>query len=380
MKLGKLEVLKHKKYPIVAVKFNGKHLFYIEDDGRSIADIIREKKAKKPVVKNNRAVKMIAGGLVALTLFSAVAFGCAQNNNNSIESQQTTVQTQNASSLDFVSMSYGSKTYLTLEEDDLLELIEQAMKEVDAEYVNNGNKTVFNVNDNEYSQFTKYDILGILQTESSLRLIEIKDKDGNIFDVNNYERFYGKDAEGVVYYGPGMMSKTAVEYIVNQDRLAVNNFDNYEYFNIEGKQIKITYENLNPYDYVINSGAKTKKEIQRALKECISLNVKSIYVSLNRFVKDNVKVGTHDTELEILNKYDQLKELTTIEKQKAYAYIAYNNGPTKVRDSMLNGTLYAKHTSGENKGKYIINVNYAEKVHAYADDFYQKLLGQASFD
>lgn len=397
MKLGKLEIVKHKKYPVVAVKFNGKPLFYIENDGRSIADIIREsleKRAEKknqPVVKNCRLRKIVAGSMVAVTLATSVLFGCANIGNQPTDTTQETIQTQSgntqktlgeiqASSLDFTTMQYKSKTYLTLEEDDFLALIEQCMEEVDKEYVENGNKTVFNSKDTEYSQFTKYDILGLLQTESSLRLIEIKDEDGNIFDVNNYERFYGKDAAGVIYYGPGMMSEGAVDYIVNQDRLTVNNFKNYDSFKIGDKQVKITYENINPYDYVINSNATTKKEVKQALKENLCLNIKSIYVFLNRLVKDNVKIGTHDEGMAQLKKYAELADLSDEDKQKAYAYIAYNNGTSIAKTALMNGALFDKYTTGEDAGKYIINVKYADRVYNYANDFYEKLSGNNLID
>ena len=345
-------------------------------------------KNKQAVIKNKRILIGLASGIVASVVLATsliTGINAIKNNENSDREyyKQTALESGNSSKkkpshhnsnennemLDFYTMQYGSKTYLALKEEDLLKLIEQAMKEVDDEYIANGNKTVFNSKDSEYSQFTKYHILGLFFTESSLRLLEVKDDSKEIFNVDNYARFYGTDRAGVVYYGPGMMSEETVNYIVKTDRLQVNNFSNYEYIKIDGKQVKITYENLNPYDYVIQSGAKTQAEVEQALKECIMLNVKSIYIYLNRIVKDNVKAGTHDEELKKLESYSEFKNLTTEEKQIAFALIGYNNGPTITRSNMLSNKLFAKHTTGENAGQYVLNVAYASKVMNKANEY-----------
>ncbi|MBQ8615080.1 MAG: hypothetical protein IJ415_00715 [Clostridia bacterium] len=345
-------------------------------------------KNKQAVIKNKRILIGLASGIVASVVLATsliTGINAIKNNENSDREyyKQTALESGNSSKkkpshhnsnennemLDFYTMQYGSKTYLALKEEDLLKLIEQAMKEVDDEYIANGNRTVFNSKDSEYSQFTKYHILGLFFTESSLRLLEVKDDSKEIFNVDNYARFYGTDRAGVVYYGPGMMSEETVNYIVKTDRLQVNNFNNYEYIKIDGKQVKITYENLNPYDYVIQSGAKTQAEVEQALKECIMLNVKSIYIYLNRIVKDNVKAGTHDEELKKLESYSEFKNLTTEEKQIAFALIGYNNGPTITRSNMLSNKLFAKHTTGENAGQYVLNVAYASKVMNKANEY-----------
>ena len=95
---------------------------------------------------------------------------------------------------------------------------------------------------------------------------------------------------------------------------------------------------------------------------------------------DNVKIGTHDEGMAELKKYAELADLSDEDKQKAYAYIAYNNGTSKAKTALMNGTLFDKYTTGENAGKYIINVKYADKVDAYAKDFYEKLSGNNLID
>lgn len=335
---------------------------------------MKNNKNKKAKIKNKRLIIGISSVILATSILIGTGIGIAESKKSikddyvqsdtkpKKKNETTKVETSKNDELNFYCDNYGDKNYLFLEEEDLLVLIEQAMQEVDDEYVKNGNKNVFNSLDKEYSQFTKYHILGLLFTESSLRLLEIKDESKSIFNVNNYARFYGTDKDGNIYYGPGMMEKKTVDYIVNTDRLEVNNFRNHEFFTIDGKQVKITFDNLNPYDYVLNSDAKTRIEIEQALKECIMLNVKSIYVYLNRLVKDNVKAGTHDEELKKLLEYTQFGDLSVEEKQISYALIAYNNGPTITRDAMVNKKLFNKYTEGENAGKYIINVKYANKV------------------
>lgn len=328
--------------------------------------IIKNKRILKGVIVGTMAASIFVGGIVGLS-------ACSEDKNIVKENQITTsekvthnnIKTEN-NQLDFYSIKYGDKTYLTIDEEDMLDIIEKSMKEVDEEYVKNGNKTVFNSQDKEYSQFSKYDILGLLYTESSLRLLEVNDKNKGSFNVQNYSRFHGQDAQGVVYNGPGMMNKEAVEYIVNNDRLVVNNFKEHDHIKINNKQVKISFENLNPYDYVIQSEAKTEKEIKKALEECLSLNTKCIYIYLNRLVKDNVKAGTHDVELNILKKYGEFKNLSTEEKQIAFAMIAYNNGPSVTRNKMLEGKLFEK----DKEGNYLINVKYASKVRGYSQEYY----------
>lgn len=369
MKIGKLEIKKHKKYPVIAVNFNGKNLFYIE------------KTPKKPCVKSKHTeLKIVALFAAGVTLFTGISMAMLDDeistqDSNKSSSQVATVKDNKISSLNFKSEPYGDKHYLTLDEKDLLMLIEEAMKEVDEEYLNNGNKTVFDVKDNVYSQFTKYDILGLLCQESTLRLIELKDENKSIFNTNNYQRFYGVDAKGVIYYGPGMMSEETVKYIVEQDRHATNHFKDYQYFEIDGKKVEITFENLNPYDYVMNSGAKTQLEVKKALAECISYNAKCIYVYLNRLVKDHVKAGTHDKELQVLESYSEFKNLSTQSKQVAIALIAYNNGPTIVYDRMMNGTLFEK----DEEGNHIVNVKYAKGVFNHTNNYIDQFGTEFSF-
>ncbi len=327
------------------------------------------------IIKRKYKLKRIIAGTLLASMCLGTALGCAIHKDktdcvdNDIKVSQTQAAAPQIQQDDFYVDNYGDEYYLYADKQYLLGLIEEAMAEVDAEYLSNGNRTIFNVEDDKYSQFDKYDILGLLFTESSLRLIEIKDKKNGAFNVDNYERFYGKDEEGVIYYGPGMMSEVAVKYIIDQDRIGVNKFENPDHIEINGKDVKISFENHNPYDYIIQSGAKTKKEIKTALEECLLLNVKTIYIYLNRLVKDNVKAGTHDDKLQALESYAQFKHLTREEKQIAYGLIAYNNGAGVTNKHMLNGTMFDKYTEGENKGKYIINVEYAKKVMNYAKEF-----------
>lgn len=325
-------------------------------------------KKHTPFIKNKKALLGISSAVLAVSIFigSAANLIGSRRDSDDVKDDYEITNIEDSDNikddLNFGTIPYKGKTYLTLQEEDLLTLIEQALAEVDEEYVSNENKTVFNSKDEEYSQFTPYDILGLLFTESTFRLLEVKDKKAGIYNVDNYARFYGIDEKGVIYYGPGMMNKDAIKYIIQQDRQNVNNFNNPDYIQIDGKSVQISFENINPYDYVIKSGAVSEQEVKQALKESILLNIKCIYITLNRFVKDNVKSGTHDYELKILNSYKQFNNLTIEEKQKVYAFIAYNNGPTKTRSNMLNGTLFDKYTEGENKGEYIVNFAYGSKV------------------
>ena len=333
-----------------------------------------QNQARNIIIKKRRNLQKLIAGTLLVSMCLGTALGCAihKDKNDSFDDIKAT-NTQEVVSKkeisDFYIDNYGDEFYLCADKQYLLDLIEEAMAEVDAEYLSNGNRTIFDVEDTKYSQFDKYDILGLLFTESSLRLIEIKDKKNGAFNVDNYERFYGEDEEGIIYYGPGMMSAEAVKYIIDQDRIAVNKFENPDYLKINGKDVKISFENHNPYDYIIQSGAKTKKEIKTALEECILLNVKTIYIYLNRLVKDNVKVGTHDDKLNALESYAQFKHLTREEKQIAYGLIAYNNGAGDTNKYMIAGKLFDKYTEGKHKGEYILNVEYAKKAMNYAKEF-----------
>lgn len=365
MKIGKLEIKKHKQKPISAVRYNGNTLFYIETS---------KKDKRSASIKNKKLLTGIVAGTIATSLFVGGLVGCVSNSKeipNKVESSITAVNQNNVNdeTLNFKTMQYGDKTFLTLDEEDLLELIELSMFEVDKEYLDNKSTACFASGDSEYSHFTKYHILGLLQTESSFRLLEIKDANGDLFSLDNHASFVGTDKQGVIYHGPGMMNSDTVDYIVNKDRNEVNKFKNYNHFKIDGKDVEITFDNLNPYNYVLASNASTKEEVQQALKESIILNVKCIYTYLNRIVKNSVKEGTHDAELEKLNSYSQFKSLSETEKQIAFALIGYNNGPAKSRTALMDGSLFDKVAESENNGEYKINVKYAKKVMEKAGEF-----------
>lgn len=322
-----------------------------------MANKIDKNKIIQAVIKNSKDITKIVVLSLVVSAVVGVA-GCVGN--EIIEKNNTKVeQSYKDEDLDFyVIENFDGKDYLSLREGDLLRLIETAINEVDEEYLQNGCTPVFDVKDKEFSLFDKYDILGIFQQESSFRLLELKDGKKGIFNISNYAKFQGVDSEGVKYNGPGMMSAQAVRYVVENDRQQTNGFTNFDKFTINDKEVEISFDNLNPYDYVIRSGAKTQEEIESALSECIILNAKSVYITLNRFVKDYVKAGTHDTELDILNSYKQFKNLSVEERQKAFALICYNNGGSISYSSMVNGKLFEKNEQGD----YIINVGYAKLV------------------
>ena len=263
--------------------------------------------------------------------------------------------------LDFQAMKYGGTYYLTLEKKDMLMLIKKALNEVDKEYVENGNKTVFAECDSKYSYFDEYHILGMMTTETDLRMIELKDAD-KLFDVNNYKRYCDVNY-GVVYNGLGMMNSTTLKYLKETDRQQVNKFEDYEYLPVANTKVKLEFENLNPYDYVLASQPQTEYQYKKCLAENIMFSAKCSYIYLNRIVKDNIKKGTHDKGYNTLMSYSQLSQYSNKEKQIYFGLLGYNQGPNDTYISMVNGGLFDKDIQGD----YVNNLNYPLETFDHAN-------------
>ena len=297
---------------------------------------------------------------------------------NSENKFQTNVVVQNKtygeinySKLNFKAMTYGGTCYLTLDKQDMLTLIAKAINEVDNEYVKNGNKTVFAEGDSCYSYFDEYYLLGMMTTETDLRMIKLKDKDF-LFNIDNYERYSDKH-NGVEYNGLGMMNKNAIEYIKNTDRKKVNNFNNYEYLQVGNTNVKLTCENLNPYDYVLSKNPQTENEFKQCLAENIMFTTKCSYIYLNRIVKDNVKKGTHDDGYNALMSYSQLNKYSNKEKQIFFGLLGYNQGPSVTYNSMLNMELFAKDANGEHVNNVEYSIETFEHAHELRAEFGKEL-------
>jgi len=266
-------------------------------------------------------------------------------------------KTNNYDYLDFEIMDYRGKSYLTLNKEDMLSLIKQAMLELDDEYIDNGATSVFSITDTVYSHFTPEHIYGLMSTETDFRILEIKDKNKGVYKTSNYKSFHG-ESKGIIYHGLGMMSEKTLNYIIETDRHNVNRFENYDSIKVGDKSIKLTFDNLDAYKYVLSSGAKTESEIKKALSENIVLNVKCIYSYLNELVKYYVRDGKHDIEFNKLSSYKKLNKMTAEEKQIFFALLSYNQGPNLTINSMLDGSLFDKNE----KGEYINNIKYPVEV------------------
>lgn len=282
-----------------------------------------------------------------------------------VDYQIKTDEAINYSKLNFKAMKYGGTYYLTLDKQDMLALIAKAIKEVDKEYIKNGNKTVFAEGDSRYSYFDEYYLLGMMTTETDLRMIKLKDET-RLFDVDNYERYRDKHS-GVEYNGLGMMNRNTIEYIKDTDRKKVNNFKNYEYLPVANANIELTFENLNPYDYVLSKKPQTENEFKQCLAENIMFTAKCSYIYLNRIVKDNVKKGTHDAGYNALMSYSQLNKYSNKEKQIFFGLLGYNQGPSVTYNSMIDKKMFAKNAKGEplNNVKYSIETfEHAQELRA----------------
>lgn len=256
----------------------------------------------------------------------------------------------------FYALKYAKENYLAVNEEYLKQLIKQAIVEVEKEYVSNGATPCFAVGDKVYSYIDEDLIASLMFTESSYRLIKLKDvKD--IFNVENYEIFYGKDAKGTIYYGLGMMSENALEYLVDVDRKTVNKFKDYSHISIDAKSVELTFDNLNPYLYLQKTNAKSKDEIIKSLSENIKLSAKCIYSLLNRFVKDYTKEGKHDKEFAQIKDYTQLSKYSDDEIRIWFALLSYNQGGPKTMENVKTGMLFEKDNNG-----YVNNIKYPEQV------------------
>ena len=271
---------------------------------------------------------------------------------NNVEFEDVDSQKSAYADLEFEAIKYAGKTYLTLNQEDMLKLIERAMLEVDDEYINNGATSVFSSTDTVYSQFTPEHIYGLMSTETDMLLLQLKDGK-NLYDTSNYSSFNG-ESKGIVYHGLGMVSENSLNDIVNRDRRDVNRFDDYSAIEIDGERVELKFDNLDAYNYVINSGATTESEIKEALAENIMLNTKCIYILLNRIVKDHVKEGKHDVELNALTNYKQLAKMSEVDAQIFFALLGYNQGQVKTVQSVLDGSLFKKDANAE----YINNIKY----------------------
>ncbi len=328
----------------------------------------KERKSKVKNVKRN-LILATAGALVVVGVFACIQLGNFDTNIKQPDTMETGGKKdvkvdEFYSSLNFKTMKYGDKTYLTIDENDLLKLIEKAMAEVDQEYLNMGGSPVFSSKDTEYSRFKPEHIYGLMYTETTLRILEVKDKNNGVYNLNNYDRFSGRDKNGVVYYGLGMMNEKTLKYINEQDRKITYGMEDTR-IQCGDKKIELKFENLNPYDYVLNSGAKTENEIKKALAECIMFNAKTTYIYLNRIVKDNLKIGSHDSNLDKLLSYNQLDNLSEEEVMMFFAFLGYNQGPNLTMESVKNNTLFSK----DEKGEYKNNLKYSNRVFNYANEY-----------
>lgn len=278
------------------------------------------------------------------------------------DKQIKTEESINYSKLNFKAMKYGGTYYLTLDKQDMLTLIAKAIKEVDNEYIKNDNKAVFAEGDSRYSYFDEYYLLGMMTTETDLRMIELKNPD-NLFDVENYKRYCDNNNK-VQYNGLGMMNRDAIEYIKHTDRKQVNNFKNYEYLPVGNTNIKLAFENLNPYDYVLSKKPQTENEFKQSLAENIMFTTKCSYIYLNRIVKDNVKKGTHDAGYNALMSYSQLNTYSNKEKQIFFSLLCYNQGPSATYNAMMNKKLFEKDLNGD----YCNNIKYSIETFEHAQE------------
>lgn len=328
-------------------------------------------KQRKPIIKkvNKSLMLLTVGAVVVASVFAGCKFMDRDLDIEQAGTHTTAGDSENNvnefySNLNFDTMQYGDKTYLTIDEGDLLKLIEKSMSEVDEEYVGMGGSPVFSVDDKEYSRFTPEHILGLMHTETTFRILEVKDKNSDIFNVDNYARFYGTDKNGVIYYGLGMMNEETLNYINNQDRKITYEMKDTR-IQCGDSKVELKFENLNPYDYVLKSGAKTEDEVKKALAECIMFNTKTTYIYLNRIVKDNLKIGSHDANLDKLLSYNQLDNLSEEEVMMFFAFLGYNQGPNLTMSSVNDNTLFSK----DEDGKYKNNLKYSNRIFDYVNKY-----------
>ncbi|MBQ8430900.1 MAG: hypothetical protein IJX26_03025 [Clostridia bacterium] len=347
---------------------------------------------------NKKVVVRLATGLVALSSVFVLS-GCKQTDNNlrpdgipvltaeTIETKQeiveitepnvsatddkTYAETGNYSNLQLESLKFAGKYYVTINKTDLMALIEKSIKDCEKEYVDIGATPCFSVNSNKFSEIDEKLISALFEVESSFRLIELVDIDDknvetNLYNLEKYKRFCGeatqKNENGevniTIYHGLGMMDSTSIKDYIYRDRTQVNKFKNSHFLKIDDKEIEISFENINPYDYIVNSNAKSEDEIKKALAENVQLTARSCVAMLHRAIKDGVKEGKHDNELQVLNGYKELEKYSQEEKQIWFALLCYNEGYNRVYNAMINNKLFEK----DSKGEYVLNIKYSEKV------------------
>ena len=343
---------------------------------------------KKPIIKLRKEELILATTATVLFLATVLGGNAIQaelekryeppivNVGSTVQSGDISSPTQSSvdkfySSLNFETMKYGDKTYLILGEEDLLKLIERAMTEVDVEYQNMGATPIFDTQDDVYSRFTPEHLLGLMHTETTFRILEVKDKNAGVYNVNNYNRFAGTDKNGVVYYGLGMMNEETLNYIKNNDRAGTYEMEDTR-IQCGDSKVDLKFENLNPYDYVKNSGAKTEDEVKQALAECIMFNAKTTYIYLNRIVKDNLRIGVHDANLDKLLSYHQFDQMSEEEVMMFFAFLGYNQGPNLTMKSVKNNTLFSK----DSDGGYVNNLKYSKRVFDFANKYLDNAITQ----
>lgn len=232
-------------------------------------------------------------------------------------------------------IGYNDGDYISLTDSDARKLIQKAMEEVDKEYSTYGDKVS---SDNEsFFKLNATHVKAILNMDSGIILAEVVDPEGNIYDGNNLQPCYEKDKNGENYYGLTTMNEETLNAII-EDRKNTLGFKDASLI-VGGKKFELTLENLEPATYIKAVGATTKEEVKEAVFRCFMANAQLAYIQLNNIVRNNLREGVNDANIQLILNCEDLAELTDEEKVYFVMFLAKRIGFNNAMQYVKNGNI-----------------------------------------